>query len=586
MLRQTLARSCSEKTVVAWRLNMREREKKGFIAKLQSVTIKKLISISFGIMLVLILILGMLSIFFSRTISSQTEILYNRPHSNLVSMWSTKAKAADVGSKLLLGYAQNGVLTAEEKDVIATLGDQIRAIEANKVDKKAAMSEQMTAILAAEEAWSAKAKELSDMLDAGKADQITKNDIQEYKSSQDALTTGLDGIIKTASANALKFKENAATQANVSGIIMLAFFALAFIIVTVVLRIVIKNITEPMGHMVSIANEISRGNLNEPILYDKKTEFGELANCFRDMQNYLKRVVKDIEDVLDKMGKGNFKVQPQIEYIGNFAPVSESIHNISVNLSQLLGEISDSADLVSGGVNQLKQEAVGLSEGATDQSAAVEELTATIGDISNRVEQNAQGAVDASDKVSNIVNRITESNEQMQMVKEAIAEISEKSNEIGNIAQTIDSIATQTNLLSLNASIEAARAGEAGKGFAVVANEVKNLSEQSQEAVKNTAVLVESCIMAIEKGTKLTDETAKNLLQIVEDAKEITQVVGDISVASQTQSEAVSQINEGMEQISDVIQSNSSAADETAAASEKLSDLANSLKDLVDKFDF
>lgn len=554
--------------------------------KIANMPVKRLITYAFGILLALFIILGCISVYYSKTIAGQTEVLYNRPHTNLVGMWEVKARASSVGTAVISGAMSGTTLSETEKQDMESLSQKLDTIEKNKVDKNAPVSENMQQIMDAEALWSAKAKELSDLLDAGKASEITKEDVAEYGALERDLIEKLDSIIETASVNALNFKNNALSNAQRSIIIMVVLFVLAFGFTIIVLRFVIQSITHPMDQMIEIAKEISRGNLHEPVNYHYDTEFGKLAECFREMEEYLMTVVGDIGVVLDGMGKGDFHVRPEIEYIGDFAPIEGAIDNIVEKLSEAMHEISGSAESVTDGVGQLKAGAVNLSEGATDQSAAVEELTATVNDISGQVTQNAKGAVEASGKVGRIVERIIDSNRQMQKVKDAMSEISDKSKEIGDVVRAIDDIASQTNLLSLNASIEAARAGEIGKGFAVVANEVKSLAEQSQESVKNTTRLVENCLAAIAHGTDLTDETARMLLSIAEDAKEITNTVDEISEASMNQAEAVRQITQGMEQISGVIQDNSAAADETAASSDSLAQLGENLKILVQRFQF
>lgn len=554
--------------------------------KLNDMKIKYVITMIFGVLLLLLLLLGGVSVYYSKNIASQTSILYQRPHTNLVGMWEIKAKASSVGSSIMSGLIDGQPLRAEEKEIIETLGSKLKAIESNKVDKNAPVSENMQAIMNAEDLWSKKAKEISGLLDSGEASSVTKEAIQEYQTLEDSLIDNLDTIIDTASSNALKFKNKAEASANQTVIIIVLLFLFAMVFTVLMLRLVWKSISHPLDIMIHVAKEISRGNLNEPITYQNQSEFGELADCFCRMQDYLKEVVKDIEKVLEKMGDGNFNVHPQIEYIGDFSPISDALENISSNLSAALGRISVSADQVTEGVTQLKEGASSLSEGASDQSAAVEELTATVNSISDQVTLNAQNAQNASQKVKEVVDRILTSNTQMQKLKDSMEEISQKSSEIGNIIKTIDDIASQTNLLSLNASIEAARAGELGKGFAVVANEVKSLAEQSSVAVKDTTELVKNCLEAVEKGTFLTEETAEILVQIADEANEITGTVNLISDASQDQAEAVNQINQGMEQISEVIQNNTAAADETASSSENLSDLAHSLENLVNEFRF
>lgn len=214
----------------------------------------------------------------------------------------------------------------------------------------------------------------------------------------------------------------------------------------------------------------------------------------------------------------------------------------------------------------------------------MEELAATINEISNQVKSNAENAHNVNKLADDVGLKMTESNQQMQTMIEAMKEISSSSSEIGKIIKTIEDIAFQTNILALNAAVEAARAGEAGKGFAVVADEVRNLASKSAEASKNTAVLIESSILAVEKGTKIADETAHTLLESVEGAQKVTRTIDQISKASEEQASSISQITQGIDQISNVVQTNSATAEESAAASEELSGQAQILKGLISQF--
>ena len=214
----------------------------------------------------------------------------------------------------------------------------------------------------------------------------------------------------------------------------------------------------------------------------------------------------------------------------------------------------------------------------------MEALATTIAEISSQVQKNTEHVQTANSNAEAVTKEIESCNEYMQNMVQAMSQISESSNQIGIIIQTIDGLAFQTNILALNAAVEAAHAGEAGKGFAVVADEVRNLASKSAAASKDTAQLIQTSIDQVNNGTKIADRTAKSLLRVVESAKAVFNSMGHISEATQAQARSISQVNIGMEQISSVVQTNSATAEESAAASEELSGQAQTLSCLVKEF--
>lgn len=300
----------------------------------------------------------------------------------------------------------------------------------------------------------------------------------------------------------------------------------------------------------------------------------------------LKTVITEIDDHLAELSSGNFLIDVDRDFKGDFAEISQSFRGIVDSLSSAMGEIDSNAECVQNGANDLSGAAQQLAEGATDQASAIEELTAMMNEVSERITVNAQNADKAKAIVSDMNCQILESNEHMKNNTDAMNNIKEASNKIADIIGSIEEIASQTELLALNASIEAARAGENGKGFAVVATQVGLLAEQSSEAARKTKNLIQNAIQTVEEGMQLADSTAKSLIQVVDNVNLVNSSMAEIATASENQASAVEQISVGINQIAEVIESNTATSEESAAASEELSGQANMLKELVGRFQY
>lgn len=347
-----------------------------------------------------------------------------------------------------------------------------------------------------------------------------------------------------------------------------------------------RAITRPLKELEVSAEEIVKGNLDITIKYQSRDELGMLANAFRNMTVILNSVISDASMLLSEMADGNFDVRTKAEenYVGNFQSLLLSIRKLNRDLSSTLGQINLSADEVASSSSQVSGGAQALSQGATEQAAAVQQLAATIANISNQVNETAENAANARVQSNTAGDEMEVCNNQMKDMMSAMEEITRTSNEISKIIKTIEDIAFQTNILALNASVEAARAGTAGKGFAVVANEVRTLASKSSVASKDTASLIERSIEAVERGTQIARSTAESLGQVVEEVRATSSKVDTIAGAAREQASAIEQVTLGVDQISTVVQSNSGTAVESASASQELSDQADTLKELVAKF--
>jgi len=300
-----------------------------------------------------------------------------------------------------------------------------------------------------------------------------------------------------------------------------------------------RMISKPMKKLVKVAGKISEGDFNVYVETGDKDEMGDLANAFRKMKD---------------------------------------------NLNEVLLDISSAAEQVAVGSKQVSDSSIALSQGATEQAGSIEELTASIEEISSQTKNNAGNANQANELSEMAKINAAQGKDQMTLMVKAMEEINEASNNISRIIKVIDDIAFQTNILALNAAVEAARAGQYGRGFAVVAEEVRNLAARSAGAAKDTTSMIEGSIVKVKAGTKIANETAAALSKIVVDVDKVANLVKDIATASNEQSIGIEQINQGIMQVSQVVQTNSATSEESAAASEELSGQAELLKNRVSSF--
>lgn len=349
---------------------------------------------------------------------------------------------------------------------------------------------------------------------------------------------------------------------------------------------------EEIGGAVKVCSDrlklLAEGDLDTPVTtLNTNNETKLLEQSTIEIVNSLHTIIGDIKHILSEMASGNFEVHSEIgsdKYIGAYSEIHLAMRDLRNTLSNTLEAIVEASEQVDAGASQLATGATELAEGATEQAAAIEEMSATVTDVTQQVEKTAKATDEAHDNAKIVGKEAAASKDKMNELTEAMKKIEETSNAIKDIIAEIEDIASQTNLLSLNAAIEAARAGEAGRGFAVVADQIRRLAEQSAQSAVDTRNMIESSIDEVTNGSRITNETEEALDKVLAEIDEIVLSVANVRVASDKQSAAMEQIEKAVDQISGVVQANSASAQQSSATSEELSAQAQTLKDLIGQF--
>ena len=386
--------------------------------------------------------------------------------------------------------------------------------------------------------------------------------------------------------------DQAKTMANVCTVIIFIVIVAAglaiAVVTTMIGKIITNSITEPVKQIDAAVASLRKGELSnvEMLTYESEDEFGDTIRNLKEAMGILADYVSEISVEVKAIAQGDLTRNGDdiTDFLGDFSELKESLLYILKRFNSTLTEISNLAEQVSSNSSEVENASKSLADGATEQAGVIEELNATIDTVVDMAEDTAKETQNASARVKASANKANEEKEKMNELLTEMEHITEISKEIGNIITDIEDIASQTNLLSLNASIEAARAGEAGKGFAVVADQIGKLAADSAKSAVNTRDLIDKTLVEIEKGNTITRTTADAFNQIITDMESFAELAENTMEKANSQAESLEQIGQGIEQLSGVVQGNAASSEENTAISINLAEGAAKMHDRVNIF--
>lgn len=555
---------------------------------MKNFKVKKKLILSFGIVLAMFVVSTIIVTISLQQIGNQLQQFYNVP-------WQTRGASQDLMKNLSEQQKSlyRAVATTDESIIIPALEDvktytnliqeNVKVIESKALKENMSVVDDMKSKIAE---WD----KVKDTVVAMAADTSnTSDDISAYI-NENAVTIiqELNNSLNATVAKTNETGENMITKTSsmqlITTLLLLALCAVSIAAGVLLCLNITKGITIPLKELENVANQMAEGNLKVTLNYEARDEIGSVANSMRIMSEHISYYVGELSDAMNQLSTGDLNVKQREPFLGDFVALQSAIRKLIGSLNSALTNINQASEQVDTGSSQLAESAQELAKGATDQAASIEELEATVSMVSEQVKANTQQSREVSVKAIDVRKEAEESNNKMSDMAKAMERISETSLKIQNIIVEIEDIASQTNLLSLNASIEAARAGEAGKGFAVVADQIGKLASDSAKSAVNTRELIETSIQEVENGNLITEQTASSLLKVMESLNQIEELSNKSALSSEQQERSMNEIQNGMGQISSVVQSNSAVAEETSATSEELYAQASTLSEVVSQF--
>lgn len=520
-------------------------------------------------------------------VADNTEKLYNNSQATVDIMWSIRADMLSIQksmyeSILATDSAERQKFIDENTKSVENVKSSIETLRNNfKLESEISILNEFESTL---KQGTPIRNQINQYIVDGqnlKATDLVKNQYEPMYEKSNDIVLKLFEIVNQDSQNFVKTSKNIKNMVIISITVMLLIGVAIAIFISYAITI---SLTKHIKEIADVAEEVSNGNLNIELEYKSNNELGHLAHSMRSTVRCMKTYINNIDDVLDKMSEGDMDVSVDIEYRGDFKRIKESILKISNSLNEALTQIDNASEYVKKSSEKVANTSEILSQGAIEQASVVEQFTASIQEITDSINKNTEYIEITNKKSSISKSTAMEGNESMKKMLKAIDEIDKSSKNIADIIKIIDDIANQTNLLALNANIEAARAGDAGKGFAIVADEVRELADQSSEAVKNISETIQKSIERVNQGKEISRDTSNKLEEIVKSTEETAELSNTILEISERQKTCLLDIQHGTEQVGNLVNTNSTTSEENSIVSQELSQQADRLHDLISQF--
>ena len=560
----------------------------------KNLSLKKKLFISHGIIIAVAAVIAVLLLVGLNIVKGNVSGIFNGPLANIDSVGKVRYGITD------LQRAINRILTEDSSQVgnsyvnfektvtedVSLITDSVQQMQNQKMNTEStALLNQLASKI--DEGEKVRSK-LMTQIKAGRyseAVELNNNTYLPIVNDIKSLSEQLGNSIDKTAVHYYTMTKYTGVGMTVAGILLLLADVVFGLRVT---RKMASAIVEPVQEITEAAKIMYSGDMSigERITYESEDEIGQLADALRGTTKNLSDYVNEISAILQRMATGDLTEDSNeiTDFLGDFASIKESFVHILKRFNSTLTNIQTSADEVEEGAGGISQSSQALAEGATDQASAIQQLDATVTSVANMATESARETQQAYDDIQKTVSDAEQEKEKMKELTDEMRRIYEISSEIGNIIVTIENIASQTNLLSLNASIEAARAGEHGKGFAVVADQIGKLAADSANSAAETKELISKTVQEIEKGNAVTETVSQSFDRVIASMNTFADVAHQINETAVNQASALEQVNQGIDQLSAAVQNTASSSEESAAISEQLSAKAEELDTLVRKF--